>query len=180
MIKIFRKIRQKMIKENRVSNYFLYAIGEIVLVVIGIFIALQLNTLKDNRKLNKITENYYNQLLEDIKSDKTYARSTISSLDSTKTKYNNYLDSYKVPGLSINEVIASFDDLEFGSIGIYFKTTTIATLLDTGDIKLMPPLVRNKLSAYKGSLNNVMIASDFNDIGKDNLTVKGSSKGGVS
>ena len=43
MIKIFRKIRQKMIKENRVSNYFLDAIGEIVLVVIGIFIALQLN-----------------------------------------------------------------------------------------------------------------------------------------
>ena len=39
MIKFFRHIRQRMIKENRASKYLLYAIGEIVLVVIGILIA---------------------------------------------------------------------------------------------------------------------------------------------
>ncbi|WP_432410545.1 hypothetical protein [Rasiella sp. SM2506] len=51
MIKFFRKIRQRLVVENkpalpagRFSKYFLYAIGEIVLVVIGILIALQLNT----------------------------------------------------------------------------------------------------------------------------------------
>jgi len=43
MIKFFRKIRQNMIKENRASKYMLYAIGEIVLVVIGILFALQIN-----------------------------------------------------------------------------------------------------------------------------------------
>jgi hypothetical protein len=44
MIKFFRKIRQNMIKENKVSKYLLYAIGEILLVVIGILIALQINS----------------------------------------------------------------------------------------------------------------------------------------
>ena len=43
MIKFFRHIRQRMIKENRVSKYILYALGEIVLVVIGILIAENLS-----------------------------------------------------------------------------------------------------------------------------------------
>ncbi len=50
MIKFFRKIRQNMIKENKVSKYLLYAIGEIILVVIGILIALQVNTWNEYRK----------------------------------------------------------------------------------------------------------------------------------
>jgi len=50
MIRFFRTIRQNMIKENRFSRYFLYAIGEIVLVVIGIFLALQLNNWNAGRK----------------------------------------------------------------------------------------------------------------------------------
>jgi hypothetical protein len=43
MIKFFRHIRQRLLTENKFSKYLLYAIGEIVLVVIGILIALQLN-----------------------------------------------------------------------------------------------------------------------------------------
>jgi hypothetical protein len=43
MIKFFRKIRQRLLTENKFSKYLLYAIGEIILVVIGILIALQIN-----------------------------------------------------------------------------------------------------------------------------------------
>ena len=50
MIKFFRKIRQQMIKENKVSKYFLYAIGEIILVVIGILIALSINNWNEDKK----------------------------------------------------------------------------------------------------------------------------------
>jgi len=50
MIRFFRTIRQNMIKENRFSRYFLYAIGEIILVVVGIFLALQLNNWNAGRK----------------------------------------------------------------------------------------------------------------------------------
>lgn len=51
MIKFFRRIRQKSIKENNNSLYFKYALGEIVLVVIGILIALQINNWNEETKL---------------------------------------------------------------------------------------------------------------------------------
>ena len=50
MIKFFRKIRQKLLTENKFSKYLIYAIGEIILVVIGILIALQLNNWNELRK----------------------------------------------------------------------------------------------------------------------------------
>ncbi len=55
MIKFFRKIRQQLLSRNKFSKYLLYALGEIILVVVGILIALQLNNLNENRK-NRITE----------------------------------------------------------------------------------------------------------------------------
>ncbi|MDO1501193.1 DUF6090 family protein [Winogradskyella maritima] len=55
MIKIFRKIRYNLMNENRTGKYLKYAIGEIILVVIGILIALQINNWNENRK-NTISE----------------------------------------------------------------------------------------------------------------------------
>lgn len=54
MIKLFRKVRQKLIEEKKLTNYLLYAIGEIILVVIGILIALQINTANQNRQQAKL------------------------------------------------------------------------------------------------------------------------------
>ena len=51
MIKFFRNIRQILIMENNTSKYLKYAIGEIVLVVIGILIALQINNWNVDGKL---------------------------------------------------------------------------------------------------------------------------------
>ena len=55
MIKFFRKIRQNLLSEGKTGKYFKYAIGEIILVVLGILIALQLNTWNQNR-LDRIQE----------------------------------------------------------------------------------------------------------------------------
>ncbi|WP_282134333.1 DUF6090 family protein [Seonamhaeicola maritimus] len=63
MIKFFRNIRQKLLAENRISKYMVYAIGEIVLVVIGILIALQINNWNENRKDRDLEKYYLNQLL---------------------------------------------------------------------------------------------------------------------
>ena len=50
MLRFFRNIRQNLLTENRVSKYLLYAVGEILLVVIGILIALQLDNLNEAKK----------------------------------------------------------------------------------------------------------------------------------
>ena len=65
MIKFFRKIRQQMLSENKFSKYFLYAIGEIILVVIGILIALQINNWNEDRK-DILKER---KMLQDIRND---------------------------------------------------------------------------------------------------------------
>lgn len=62
MIKFFRHIRKNLVMENKTSKYFKYAIGEIILVVIGILIALQINNWNENRKSTKREQILLNQL----------------------------------------------------------------------------------------------------------------------
>jgi tetratricopeptide (TPR) repeat protein len=66
MIKFFRKLRQKLLAENKFSKYLLYAIGEIVLVVIGILIALQINTWNERKKTLAKEKVILVSLLEDF------------------------------------------------------------------------------------------------------------------
>jgi len=54
MIKFFRRIRQRLLTENKFIKYLIYAIGEILLVVIGILIALQVNNWNEERKLRAL------------------------------------------------------------------------------------------------------------------------------
>lgn len=53
MIRIFRTIRQRLLAQSRFTRYLIYAVGEIVLVVIGILIALQINNYSETQKLRK-------------------------------------------------------------------------------------------------------------------------------
>ncbi|MFT5217508.1 MAG: hypothetical protein ACI83H_002647 [Glaciecola sp.] len=70
MIKFFRKIRYDLMEKNKTGKYFKYAIGEIVLVVIGILIALSLNNW--NEKMNqganfdKLIDALENEIIENI------------------------------------------------------------------------------------------------------------------
>ena len=66
MIKFFRAIRKDLMEKNNTGKYFKYAIGEIVLVVIGILIALQINNWNEKQKLDVKTQDYYVQLLDDL------------------------------------------------------------------------------------------------------------------
>lgn len=63
MFRFFRQIRQKLLTENKLSKYILYALGEIVLVVIGILIALQINTWNEGRE----NDEYQRELLGEIR-----------------------------------------------------------------------------------------------------------------
>jgi hypothetical protein len=65
MIKFFRKIRQRSLTENKFGKYLLYAVGEILLVVIGILIALQVDNWNGKRKLRAVQQ----ELLEDLRDD---------------------------------------------------------------------------------------------------------------
>ena len=67
MIKLFRKIRYQLMSENKTGKYFKYAIGEIVLVVIGILIALQINNWNEKRKASIEGLVLLNNIYDDLK-----------------------------------------------------------------------------------------------------------------
>jgi len=69
MLKFFRKIRQNLIKENKVGNYLKYAIGEILLVVIGILIALQINNANEAHKAKRSEQVVLKNLVQDLRAD---------------------------------------------------------------------------------------------------------------
>ncbi len=69
MIKFFRRIRQNLLMENKTGKYFKYAVGEIVLVVIGILIALSINNWNETRKQKETTNSIYVIVKEDLIND---------------------------------------------------------------------------------------------------------------
>lgn len=85
MIKFFRRIRQKLISENRFSKYLIYAIGEIILVVLGILIALKINNWNESKIENKNQQLILLNLIEDLKIDSTWINTNIT----TATRLNS-------------------------------------------------------------------------------------------
>ncbi len=69
MLKFFRIVRKKLIEERQVGNYLFYALGEILLVVIGILLALQINTWNQDRINRNNEQDYLKQLLIELKAD---------------------------------------------------------------------------------------------------------------
>ena len=115
MIKFFRKIRQKMLTENKLSKYILYAIGEIILVVIGILIALWINTLNQEKaqqnKIDSILVKIQNDILQDI--------------DNADWLLENYMrkDSIYTRMMSDNLSPKDIKAIPDGSYGLHFVTT---------------------------------------------------------
>ena len=87
MIKFFRKIRHKLLTENKFSKYLLYAVGEIVLVVIGILIALSINNWNSDRLEKKEVANFLEQIETELESDIIHFNKDLSNIQS----YTNYL-----------------------------------------------------------------------------------------
>ncbi|MEJ2163255.1 MAG: DUF6090 family protein, partial [Robiginitalea sp.] len=69
MIRFFRQIRQRLLIDNKFSKYLLYAVGEILLVVIGILIALQVGSWNEDRKTKISADAYRSKLINDLVTD---------------------------------------------------------------------------------------------------------------
>lgn len=85
MIKFFRHIRHTLITENKMGKYFKYAIGEILLVMVGILLALQVNNWNEDRKAQIKEKATLFKFSQDLKSDSVYYQINmrrVSSIDS--------------------------------------------------------------------------------------------------
>jgi hypothetical protein len=103
MIPFFRKIRKKMADDNRPIKYARYAIGEIVLVVIGILIALQINTWNEQRKTKIIETKTLKEIRANLEMDLVELNNDIAVMDSVSHAGEAviaYLKSHDEPSYS--------------------------------------------------------------------------------
>jgi len=137
MIKFFRKLRRQLIKEGNTTNYLKYAIGEIVLVVVGILIALSINNWNHGR-IEKIAENkYYENLKAELAEDKIelYGSIKYNADDIEKLKYGIQIieikDRKSVDTLGhISMTLIRYSDA-------YLQNNLYNTILNSGEIKLV-------------------------------------------
>lgn len=118
-MKLFRNIRQNLIKTGNLRRYLLYAIGEILLVMIGISLAFQLDNWNDNRIKRNNEIKYYQNIKSQIKEDKEYIQGQFY--------YNEYyLSQFKYA----NEIIELNDRSIKDTLGIIIRNITLYSDFD--------------------------------------------------
>ncbi|WP_167614797.1 DUF6090 family protein [Maribellus sediminis] len=144
MIRFFSKMRYKLAAENRVAKYLRYAIGEILLVVIGILIALQINNWNSNR-LDRLKEHeYLENFLEEMKRDSIFLNvywerdypDKIDGLELAR-KYVKYGVEIKDTGSFIARIGKGG---KLSRAAIFEESSTYKDIISTGNLKL----IRNK------------------------------------
>lgn len=116
MIKFFRNIRKRMLGENRFTRYLLYAVGEIILVVIGILLALQINNWNEGRKELKAEVEFLKGVKTDLKQDRDFI---VYVMDINQDKLKTYaiLEEWAEKGNSQNKRVGDSLFLRYISQG---------------------------------------------------------------
>jgi len=156
MIKFFRKIRQRLLTENKFSKYLLYAIGEIVLVVVGILIALQINNWNEARKNHNNLEGYLIFMLEDIESDKNQLIRLIQEREASFLSTTKIIDAYKNQSpIKTSDFLNAFNSIvveqKFDNNTSGFDKVQNSVLFDSNKFQNIRKLIRT----YQKSIDDV-------------------------
>lgn len=152
MLKFFRRIRKKLLDEVAISKYLAYAIGEILLVVIGILIALQINAWNQANQDWIIERNYLVNLIEDLKEDTSWLNFyLINRFDhkvaALKKVKDFYQGSYEIRDTHAFLVAAGYGAV-FGNPGFAINRNVYDELVSTGNLrKIRRETQRNQVNA---------------------------------
>lgn len=157
MIKFFRRIRQNLLTEGKTANYFKYAIGEIILVMIGILLAFQVSEWNNSRQESSKEQQFLKNLQADLK-DNLIEYSRVAENCSGAYKANNKLleiiksDKPIVNNTEIDSLIHSVLN-EFGSLDVI--EGSINEIINTGSLNVIKdPELRKQLSNWSQIMND--------------------------
>ena len=119
MIKFFRKIRYDLMEKNKTGKYFKYAIGEIILVVIGILIALQINNWNEERKNILIESQLVKNIVEDLRLDSAHINQSLNELTSQL-----YITDHLIAKVLDSENVLNYDSTELIRYSSDFRPIT--------------------------------------------------------
>jgi hypothetical protein len=140
MIKLFRNLRRKLLTENRVSKYLLYALGEIILVVIGILIALQINNWNEDRKSVIQEALYLERLLVEVDENITTFNTEITFIKKGVKTIKAFSQALKKSDSNDTLLIQSANSFfQTGSIypNFSYYHSTFDDLSSTGNLKVI-------------------------------------------
>ena len=150
MLKFFRKIRFNHMEKNKTGKYFKYAIGEIILVVIGILIALSINNWNESRKENSQLKIALKSVYNELVLDSLLIHNQLPDVNS-KLKTNTDLIT-KVYATTTNidtliKVMKNEFPMRWYASPAY-NTNTFSNLKSTGGFDLLPTDIKKSLSKY--------------------------------
>lgn len=170
MAKFFNKIRKKLLSNNKTGRYLTYAAGEIILVVIGILLALQINNWNEGRKREILKNTYLTRLINDVKKDTSNINYIVSEI-----KKNQACIDLLISSLAINSSASDLDStitsyFERGWIISEFIPTdnTYTDLSQTGNMNILKnTALIDEIIRYYGF---VQVIENSNNVNKDWIT----------
>ncbi|MBC2840079.1 hypothetical protein [Robiginitalea sp. SC105] len=138
MLRFFRQIRQRLLTDNKFSKYLLYAIGEILLVVIGILIALQVNTYQENKMARSKECEYLSSLLADLTTEKNFLETYAGFDKDVIFNAEALLQAYYDRGaISVDEAFSRQLSILNNRSTFRKHNSTYMELLSTGELNLL-------------------------------------------
>ena len=145
MISLFRKIRQSFLQQQKITQYLAYAFGEIFLVVIGILIALQINTWNELKK----TRAYELKMLQELKStlerDRGYFASQLPRLTTKQNAANRLLTMLENKEENLDTLNRYFSNLRF-EVLFQYNSGAYGSIKSGGIDKISNDSIRAKMA----------------------------------
>lgn len=155
MIKFFRNIRHRLLRENRFTRYLIYAMGEILLVVIGILIALNINNWNTDRQLQRDIKNFKVALYKDFQLDSINIIEKIADIQLDIEQDSLLRIRFNDPAATMDTLvkIARYE-FNISSDPLFnFNENTIESFRSTGHFQDLKPNLRNALLTIQNSKN---------------------------
>ena len=168
MIPVYRKIRKQMADDNRPVKYARYAIGEILLVVIGILIALQINNWNEGRKQQNEINGALTQILNDLKQDKDVL-DYFKGRESDCVLYLKEISNNRYESVGLDTILRSLDHY------MYFTKNNngYSSLKESGKISNIDNLILKSslTNYYEITYESLMEASRFSGTFTNNRVI---------
>lgn len=145
MISLFRKIRLSLLHQQKITQYLAYAIGEIFLVVIGILIALQINTWNEQKKIRQYEVKMLKELKSTLQKDRRYFSNQIPHLANKQKAANRLLAMLESKEENLDTLNRYFSNLRY-EILFQYNSGAYGSIKSGGIDKISNDSIRAKMA----------------------------------
>ena len=153
---LLKNIREKFLRQKKIKNYLLYAIGEIILVVIGILLALQINNLNEHQKNIKAEQQILKDLSQEFQMNQNLLLKKLAEVNKGIEIQETYLKKLATGNYNYKDLTNYQVDIIQGAGTSDPSYGVINSLIGSGDIKLIRnDSLKYELSSWKDKMSDL-------------------------